>query len=77
MFHCLVNKCKDNSLAKSLLVSSEMLFSRYKKFDLNVDMFVCPSCASEDLIVESGMFKSNTYVLPDFILEKDLNNLNT
>jgi len=67
--HCLINKCRNNSLKASFIATAENLFNRIKRFYDSVDVFVCPSNAMRDLAINSGIDPDRLIVLNNFIPE--------
>ncbi|MEW5822011.1 MAG: glycosyltransferase [Cyanobacteriota bacterium] len=78
--HCIVNRCKENSLTKSTLVSLENIYRKYYNLYDYVSLFICPSQALADLLVRSGVKSSKIKVInnfvPDSLVLQDFNNDN-
>lgn len=70
---CVINKCNDKSLLKSVVSASEFFFRKIHKLYDKVDVFICPSRAIYDLALSSGIKKEKLNLVPNFIDESYFN----
>lgn len=66
-YHCILNKCKYNSLIASTLVSTEYYFRKLHKLYNGVSKFICPSKALANLIIKTGIKESKIEVINNFV----------
>ncbi len=64
---CVKNKCKDNSLLKSVLAALEAYNSCKNKRYETISRFICPSLAMMNLALNQGIEKSKLELLYNFI----------
>jgi len=73
IFHCLLNKCKDNNLKASFIATAENLYNKITGYYNLIDIFLCPSHAMRNLAVNSEINPDKLFVLNSFIKESFLN----
>lgn len=70
---CINNRCKNNSLIDSIMVSAENLFNRSLKLDNNISRFIFPSQAMYDLALRAGFNKEKMLLINNFVDDMYLN----
>lgn len=69
VFHCILNKCNEGSLIKSIVSSSEFFYRKIHRLYDKIDLFIAPSRAIKDLALYSGVNKQKIVLLNNFIDE--------
>ncbi|MCK5176795.1 MAG: glycosyltransferase family 4 protein [Candidatus Aenigmarchaeota archaeon] len=70
--HCILNRCKNNSLKASFIATAENLYNKMNGFYDLIDIFLCPSHAMRNLAINSGINPDKLVVLNNFIKESFL-----
>ncbi len=65
--HCTLNKCFNDSLAKSLVGTIDFATRKFHKLYAKADMYICPSKALSDLVIKSGIPKEKVTVINNFV----------
>ncbi|MEI8388348.1 MAG: glycosyltransferase family 4 protein [bacterium] len=73
IFHCLLNKCKDNNFKASFIATAENLYNKITGYYDLIDVFLCPSHAMRNLAINSDINPDKLIVLNSFIKESFLN----
>lgn len=73
IYHCLLNKCKDNSAKASFIATAENLYNKITGYYDLIDVFLCPSQAMRNLAINSKINPDKLLVLNSFIKESFFN----
>lgn len=73
--HCIINKCVDKSLIKSIGISAEFLFRKIHRLYDRVSAFICPSNAISELAFRSGIPEKKLNVINNFTDKSNYNKL--
>lgn len=70
-YNCVLNKCIDNSLPKSVIGTIESyLYKTLGTYNKLIDKYICPSEFIQEKLIEYGFDKDKTIVINNFIKQK-------
>ncbi|OGI26518.1 MAG: hypothetical protein A2287_08880 [Candidatus Melainabacteria bacterium RIFOXYA12_FULL_32_12] len=72
--HCIANRCLDNSLIKSIGITSEFVFRKIHGLYNRISGFICPSNAILELARMSGISEDKLFLVNNFVDKSLFNN---
>ncbi len=66
-FHCLLNRCKYNSLSASAMVTADFCLLKMHRLYLHINAFIAPSRAVKELALQAGLPTQKVIHIPHFV----------